>query len=94
MDPSSPSNLIEEVLKMDSAIQRAQDKLDIMRNDPELLHSYEMYELQLMDERNRLEGTLLDERIKIAKKALNEGLSIDLIMKLTELDYDIIKGLM
>jgi hypothetical protein len=48
-DEHSPVELVEEVVKMDAAIQLAQDKLEMIARDPELLRAYEQYEKAASD---------------------------------------------
>jgi hypothetical protein len=78
---------------MDSATQLAQDKLDMIARDPELLRSYEQYEKAASDWTSGINGARQEERQAIARnfKALgvpNEqiaqgtGLSLDDIAKL------------
>jgi predicted transposase/invertase (TIGR01784 family) len=43
-DRHSPPELIEEVTKMDIAIEAARKKMEMIRRDPELQHAYDMYE--------------------------------------------------
>ncbi|MDR1909238.1 MAG: Rpn family recombination-promoting nuclease/putative transposase [Spirochaetaceae bacterium] len=109
LDEHSPPGLVEEVLKMDAMIQRAQTILDLIRTDPALLHSYEMYELQLMDEQSRLEGAAreaLEEGLKeglkegklskakeIAGNALAAGVAVELVSEITGLDLETLRNL-
>jgi predicted transposase/invertase (TIGR01784 family) len=92
-DERSPAELVEEVIQMDSAIHLAQDKLDMIARDPELLRSYEQYEKAASDWTSGINGARREERQAIARnfKALgvpNEqiaqgtGLSLDDIAKL------------
>jgi hypothetical protein len=48
-DEQSPAELIEEVVKMDMAIQEAQAKLEKIRSDPEMAHAYDLYEQTRID---------------------------------------------
>jgi predicted transposase/invertase (TIGR01784 family) len=48
-DRESPQNLVEEVLKMDTAIQRAEEKMVHVTNDKEALRAYQMREMALSD---------------------------------------------
>jgi predicted transposase/invertase (TIGR01784 family) len=113
-DERSPAGLVEEVIKMDMAIQMAQEKLDMIARDPELLRSYERYEQAASDwttgingarqeglkeglkeglnkglskglNKGRKEGRL-EEQLKVARKALAEGASVDFISRITGLD--------
>jgi predicted transposase/invertase (TIGR01784 family) len=48
-DRESPKSLVEEVLKMDGAIQKAEEKLEYVSIDKEALRAYQMRELALSD---------------------------------------------
>jgi predicted transposase/invertase (TIGR01784 family) len=48
-DETSPVELVEEVVKMDGAIRLAQEKLDMIERDPDLLRAYERYEKAASD---------------------------------------------
>jgi predicted transposase/invertase (TIGR01784 family) len=88
-DKYSPINLIEEVLRMDPAIQEMQKKIDWINGDPALLRSYLRYEKAASDEITRIHGA----KREIAKKALIKGLSIQDVSEITGLDTETIKGL-
>jgi predicted transposase/invertase (TIGR01784 family) len=96
-DKYSPLSLIEEVIKMDAGIQRAQEKMDMIRRDPALLHTYQMYELTLFDEASRLYGARqegrLEGKVEIAQMMKNEGDSVEKIARMTGLSLDEIAGL-
>ncbi|MDR2344002.1 MAG: Rpn family recombination-promoting nuclease/putative transposase, partial [Spirochaetaceae bacterium] len=55
-DEQSPAELIEEVVKMDMAIQEAQAKLEKIRSDPELVHAYDLYEQTRIDYKFGIQG--------------------------------------
>jgi predicted transposase/invertase (TIGR01784 family) len=48
-DEQSSLELVEEVLKMDTAIQKVQEKMDMIARDPALLRAYEQYEKAASD---------------------------------------------
>jgi predicted transposase/invertase (TIGR01784 family) len=96
-DKYSPLSLIEEVIKMDAGIQRAQEKMDMIRRDPALLHAYQMYELTLFDEASRLYGARqegkLEGKVEIALRMKKRGTPIEHITEDTGLSLDEIAGL-
>ncbi|MDR1147730.1 MAG: Rpn family recombination-promoting nuclease/putative transposase, partial [Spirochaetaceae bacterium] len=49
LDPASPPELIKEILKMDAAIRKAEEKLVYISGDKEALHAYQMREMALSD---------------------------------------------
>lgn len=61
-DEQSPPELIEEVVKMDIAIQMAQAKLEKIKSDPELAHAYDMYEQTRIDYKFGIQGARQDGR--------------------------------
>ncbi|MDR2020074.1 MAG: Rpn family recombination-promoting nuclease/putative transposase [Treponema sp.] len=48
-DLGSPAELVEEVVRMDSAIQKAEEKMSYICNDKEALRAYQMREMALSD---------------------------------------------
>jgi len=54
LDMNSPPELVEEVIKMDSAITAANERQVYFTNDDEEIRAYEMREMALMDERARI----------------------------------------
>jgi predicted transposase/invertase (TIGR01784 family) len=92
---------VEEVVKMDMAIQEAETKYLEVTQDEETLQLYEMREKALHDwasdvnhakregrEEGREEGKLED-----ARNMVNEGLSLDIIQRVTGLDTKTIQSL-
>jgi predicted transposase/invertase (TIGR01784 family) len=48
-DKESPQTLVEEVINMDTAIQKAEEKMVYVSIDKEALHAYQMREMALSD---------------------------------------------
>jgi predicted transposase/invertase (TIGR01784 family) len=96
-DERSPAELVEEVVKMDAAIQLAQDKLEMIARDPELLRAYEQYEKAASDWTSGINGAKREgreeEQKEIAKKALAKGLPIEDVSEITGLDTEMIRRL-
>jgi hypothetical protein len=97
----SPPELIEEIIRMDTAIQEAEKKVAYVSSNKEALRAYQMREMALSDwvsgvnharREGRQEG-LHEKEIDVAKKALGEGASVEFISKITGLDVDTIKRL-
>jgi predicted transposase/invertase (TIGR01784 family) len=88
----SPVELVEEVIKMDTAIQAAQDKLDMIARDPDLLRSYEQYEKAASDWTTGInEARRTGEQskaIEVAKTLKAMGDSSDKIARATGLSLD------
>jgi len=102
-DRGSPQDLIEEVLRMDGAIQKAETKLRIVSQDEETRRIYEMREKALFDwtsgvNHARREGIKegeakgRDERtLEIARKMKNAGRPLNEIAEFTGLPTESIK---
>jgi predicted transposase/invertase (TIGR01784 family) len=88
-DKHSPINLIEEVLRMDPAIQEMQEKIEWIQGDPELFRAYLRYEKAASDEITRINGAKWEgrreEKLEIASKMKKRGLPIDQIAEDTGL---------
>jgi predicted transposase/invertase (TIGR01784 family) len=89
--------LVEEVLKMDTAIQKVQEKMDMIARDPALLRAYEQYEKAASDYTSGINGARREGReekaLEDAKNFLAMGLSPEQVAKGTGLDPDTIKRL-
>ncbi|MDR2097367.1 MAG: Rpn family recombination-promoting nuclease/putative transposase, partial [Spirochaetaceae bacterium] len=48
-DPGSPKSLVEEAMKMDVSIRKAEEKLALVSSDKEALRAYQMREMALSD---------------------------------------------
>jgi predicted transposase/invertase (TIGR01784 family) len=55
-DRETPLNMVEEIVKMDPVIERAQKVMDKIMQDDDLLHSYHMYQMSLWDEESGRRG--------------------------------------
>jgi predicted transposase/invertase (TIGR01784 family) len=101
LDPNSPKELVEEVIKMDMAIQNAETKFRTVTQDKEALRLYEIREKALHDwtsgvnhaKREGREEGAVQKQVEIAKNLLNEGLSLEVIHRATGLDIKIIQSL-
>jgi predicted transposase/invertase (TIGR01784 family) len=91
-DEQSPPELIEEVLKMDMAIQTAQSRLEMIKSDPELAHAYDMYEQTRIDYKFGIQGARQDgeqnKAIEIARKMKTRGRSFEEIAEDTGLSLE------
>jgi predicted transposase/invertase (TIGR01784 family) len=100
-DKNSPREVIEEVLKMDAAIQEFQKKMDMIRRDPAMLRAYEGYEKALSDWTSGIngakrEGMLAGSRnksLEIAKSLKTSGMSNPEISRHTGLSIEEIQRL-
>ena len=92
-DTGSPPELAEEVIGMDSAIMAANEKLELVMQDEAARELYEMQQKAEWDWTSGLNGARREGKLEIARNALVEGISIDLIQKITGLEFYVIQGL-
>jgi predicted transposase/invertase (TIGR01784 family) len=96
-DPNSPEDLVEEVIKMDAAIRKAQDRFAFVSDDKEALREYLMREMALSDWTRgdnyaRWEGKTEGEK-EIARRMKARGRPLEEIVEDTGLDMETIRGL-
>jgi predicted transposase/invertase (TIGR01784 family) len=93
----SPPELLAEVVKMDSAIQVADERMVYVTGDDEAIRAYEMRQMGLCDlvgianyarDEGRTEGTL-----EIARKMKNAGRLLSEIQEFTDLPIETIERL-
>jgi predicted transposase/invertase (TIGR01784 family) len=72
-DPASPEDLVEEVIKMDVAIQKAQERLTFVANDKEALREYHMREMALSDWASGVNHARREGRVEGRKEGRAEG---------------------
>ena len=86
---------------MDSAINKAFQRLNLVTQDKEFLREYHLREMALSDwttgintatEKGIEEGAM-QKQIEIARNLLSEGLPIELVHKTTGLDIETIQAL-
>jgi predicted transposase/invertase (TIGR01784 family) len=96
-DHNTPEEVLEEVLKMDPAIQKAQERMTFVSGNKEALRLYKMREMAQSDftsginnakREGKKEGKKED-----AKNALQEGIPVDVISRITGLDEAVIRTL-
>ena len=102
-DRSSAPELIEEVVKMDSAIQTADERLLYVTGDEDAQRAYlvrframcDLTSMQNTSHRKGLEEGLAQgmakDKLEVAKKALAKGLSVEMIHDITGLDIETIR---
>jgi len=93
LDKDSSEDELEEVIQMDAAISRANERLNFVSQDNDFLRLYEMREKAAFDQTAILNTALEKQAIKFAKSLLHEGMSLESIQKHTGLDIEIIKSL-
>ena len=97
LDKETPLEIIEEVVKMDTAINKANERLNFVSQDKEFLRNYHLREMSMSDRTTELntsfERGVEQRNMEIAKNAKNKGLSIELIKDLTGLDTETIQSI-
>jgi len=100
-DVNTPEETLQEVIQMDSAISKANERLNFVTQDKEFLRNYHLREMAMMDwntgintatEKGIAKGAM-QSKIEIAKNLLGEGLPMELIHKTTGLDIETIQSL-
>jgi predicted transposase/invertase (TIGR01784 family) len=88
-DKYSPIRLIEEILEMDPAIQKMQEKIDWIQGNPDLFRAYLRYEKAASDEVTRINGARQEGRqegkLEIARNLKKMGLPAEQISQGTGL---------
>jgi predicted transposase/invertase (TIGR01784 family) len=109
LDRESHEELVEEVIRMDRGIRKAQERAAYVANDKEALHEYQMREMALSDwtsgvnnarqegvQQGRQEGKQEGKREgaqEIARRLKDIGEPVEKIAKVTGLSPDEITGL-
>ena len=84
-DKNSPNELIEEVVKMDAAIQKAQERITRVTQDESALRAYEMREKAIMDWNSGVNHAIREDRKDIARKMKTRNMPTDEIIDYTGL---------
>ncbi|GHV90064.1 hypothetical protein AGMMS50268_05670 [Spirochaetia bacterium] len=100
-DKDSSPELVEEVVKMDTAIQKAQERVDYVSIDKEALRAYQMREMALSDytsginhaKREGLREGLREGKQEVARKMKESGEAKSRITMFTGLTSDEIEKL-
>jgi len=104
-DTSSPPELVEEVLRMDSAIMAANKRQDCVTQDEEDRDLYWRRQMAIMDYNSgingaRREGEAIgrsegreEEKLEIARNLLAESAAYEFVQRITGLDLETIKRL-
>jgi len=97
LDINTPEEKLREVIQMDSAISKANERLNFVTQDKEFLRNYHLREMAMSDWttgiNTAIEKGAMRSKIEIAKNLLDEGLPMELIHKTTGLDFETIKSL-
>ena len=108
-DKASPPELVTEVINMDSAIQKAEERQDYILSDEDTLRLYEMRQMAQMDwtsginharreglKEGKMEGLKegkKEEKLEIARKLKSMDIPILQISESTGLAIEVVKKL-
>jgi hypothetical protein len=92
-DQNTPEEVLEEVIKMDSAIQKTVKKMDVVTSGEDFQHEYTLRIMALSDKITEINTAVEKRDIEIAKNALREGATIKFVQKITGLDFETVKKL-
>ena len=105
LDKDTPKEVLKEVIQMDTAISKANDRLNYVSQDKEFLRAYHMREMALSDwttgintamekgMEKGIEKGMEKGKIEIDRNLLHEGMSVEFIQRNTGLDAETIQSL-
>ncbi|MDR0638529.1 MAG: Rpn family recombination-promoting nuclease/putative transposase [Spirochaetaceae bacterium] len=73
-DEQSPAELVEEVVKMDMAIQATEAQMAMIMRDPALKHAYDMFEKTRIDYKMGMQGARLEGMQEGRQEGRQEGI--------------------
>lgn len=73
---------------MNTAIQKADERLSFVTQDKDFLRNYHRRQMELSDWTTGINTAIEKTKIEVAKNALSKGLSVDLIQELTGLQTE------
>ena len=94
LDKETPSEIIEEVVKMDIAISRANERLNFVSQDKEFLRNYHLREMAMSDLTTAINTGIEKREIEIAKNLLRMNLTAEQIQEATGLDTETIQTIL
>jgi predicted transposase/invertase (TIGR01784 family) len=74
LDRDSPAGLVEEAMKMDMAIRKAEEKMAYVTSDKEALRAYQMREMALSDLTSGLNHAREEGIVKGRREGIQEGI--------------------
>jgi predicted transposase/invertase (TIGR01784 family) len=101
LEKSTPEEVLKEVIAMDTAISMANDRLNFVSQDKEVLRLYHMREMAMSDWTTAMD-TATDKgiaigksegKIEVARSLLREGSTPEFVQKTTGLDIETIQSL-
>jgi predicted transposase/invertase (TIGR01784 family) len=92
-DINTPEEILQEVIKMDPAINKANERLTFVTQDKEFLRNYHLREMAMSDWTTGIDTAIEKKQIEIARNMFNDGLPVEIIHKYTGLDIETIQSL-
>jgi predicted transposase/invertase (TIGR01784 family) len=97
LDEYSSAETVSKIMGIDPAIAKAQRRLEEVTQNEEFRRNYQLRQKALSDWTTGINTALENGRkegmIDVAKNALSEGLTVDMIKKITGLDEEAITAL-
>jgi len=84
-DQNISDDLLKELMDMDAAIYKANEKMTFLANDKEVLRLYNMREMAQIDYNSGMKKAKEEGKKEVARNALQMNMSVDDIIKLTGL---------
>jgi predicted transposase/invertase (TIGR01784 family) len=92
-DKNTKDEELEEVIKMDKAIGKAQERFDFVIRDKEFLRAYDMREMAMSDLTSVVNTAVTKNQLEIARNFKRMGLPVAQIVEGTGLDLKTIESL-
>ena len=96
MDKDAMEDELLEVIEMDNAISKANDRLNFVSQDKEFLRAYHLREMALSDWTTGIntatEKGIEKGKIEVAKNLLSKGMALEFIQETTGLDAETISS--
>jgi predicted transposase/invertase (TIGR01784 family) len=93
LDKDSPEELIEEIVKMDTAIRKTEEKMVFVSGDKETLRAYHLREMAMSDWTSGINYARQEGIKEVAQNLIAAGDPFDKIARVTGLDIETIKRL-
>jgi predicted transposase/invertase (TIGR01784 family) len=92
-DITTPEEQLQEVIRMDGAINKTNERLNFVSQDKDFLREYHMREMAQLDWNTALSTGIEKKQIEIVKNFIKMGLPITQIAEGTGLDTETIQSL-
>jgi predicted transposase/invertase (TIGR01784 family) len=93
-DKKLPEEELKELMEMDSAIKRAEAKLEFLGSDKKSLELYQAREDSLHEKANLISTGRMEGKLEVAKEMLSAGLDMQAISNFTKIPMEELKRLL